>query len=250
MIGLGTILNTAGIAAGGLTGLLTDTLQYNDRLCALGINVNFAPVCDVSADSNDFIYDRSFGQDAEATAEYVAQMVVVMNDAGMGSVLKHFPGYGNNVDTHTGIAIDERPYEQFGTSDFLPFRAGIEAGAPFVLVSHNIVKCMDAELPASLSPAVHQLLRDELGFDGVILTDDLSMGAVQAYAEGGSVAVLALRAGNDMLVTADYESQIARVLDALADGTLDESVIDEACARVLRAKAARFVMPWQKEDAA
>ena len=236
--------------AGGMTGLLTETLQYNDRLRALGINVNFAPVCDVSADPKDFIYERSFGQDAEATAEYVAQTVGVMNDAGMGSVLKHFPGYGNNVDTHTGIALDERPYEQFETSDFLPFRAGIEAGADFVLVSHNIVTCMDETLPASLSGAVHAVLREDLDFDGVVLTDDLSMDAVQAYADDGSVAVLALLAGNDMIVTADFETQIAQVLSAIEDGTLDERVIDEACARVLRAKAARFAMPWQKEDAA
>jgi len=238
---------------GGMTGLLTDTLQYNDRLRMLGINVNFAPVCDVSTDPNDFIYARSFGQDAAATADYVAQVELVMGDAGMGSVLKHFPGYGNNVDTHTGIAVDERPIETFRSSDFLPFRAGIEAGGkiqPFVLVSHNIVRCMDADLPASLSPAVHEILRGELGFDGVVLTDDLAMDAVKAYAEGGSVAVLALRAGNDMIVTADFETQIAQVLAALADGTLDESVIDEACARVLRAKAARFVMPWEKEGAA
>lgn len=236
--------------AGGMTGLLTETLQYNDRLRALGVNVNFAPVCDVSADPKDFIYERSFGQDAEATAEYVAQTVGVMNDAGMGSVLKHFPGYGNNIDTHTGIAIDGRPYEQFETSDFLPFRAGIEAGADFVLVSHNIVTCMDETLPASLSGAVHAVLREDLGFDGVVLTDDLSMDAVQAYADDGSVAVLALLAGNDMIVTADFETQIAQVLSAIEDGTLDERVIDEACARVLRAKAARFAMLWQKEDAA
>ena len=181
---------------------------------------------------------------------YVTGVELMMGDVGMGSVLKHFPGYGNNVDTHTGIAIDERPIETFRNSDFLPFRAGIQAGAPFVLVSHNIVKCMDADLPASLSPAVHEILRGELGFDGVVLTDDLAMDAVKAYAEDGSVAVMALAAGNDMIVTADFEAQIAQVLSAIEDGTLDESVIDEACARVLRAKAARFAMPWEKEEAA
>ena len=242
-------------AAGGLKGLLSETMQYNAALLTLGINVNFAPVCDVSTDPNDFIYARSFGKNAAETMAYAAGVVTVMGDAGMGSVLKHFPGYGNNVDTHTGIAIDERPIETFRGSDFLPFRAGIEAGKkirPFVLVSHNIVRCMDADLPASLSPAVHELLREELGFDGVVLTDDLAMDAVKAYADGGSVAVTALQAGNDMIVTTDFEAQIAQVLDAVADGTLDESAIDEACARVLRAKATRFVMPWEweKEGAA
>lgn len=239
--------------AGGLKGLLSETMQYNEQLLTLGINVNFAPVADVSTDPNDFIYARSFGKDAAETMAYITGVELMMGDVGMGSVLKHFPGYGNNVDTHTGIAIDERPIETFRSSDFLPFRAGIEAGKkiqPFVLVSHNIVKCMDADLPASLSPAVHEILRGELGFDGVVLTDDLAMDAVKAYAEDGSVAVMALAAGNDMIVTADFEAQIAQVLDAVVDGTLDESVIDEACARVLRAKAARFAMPWEKEEAA
>ena len=241
--------------AGGLKGLLSETMRYNEQLSTLGINVNFAPVCDVSTDPNDFIYERSFGKNAAETMAYITGVELVMGDAGMGSVLKHFPGYGNNVDTHTGIAIDERPIETFRGSDFLPFRAGIEAGKkirPFVLVSHNIVRCMDADLPASLSPAVHELLREELGFDGVVLTDDLAMDAVKAYADGGSVAVTALQAGNDMIVTTDFEAQIAQVLDAVADGTLDESAIDEACARVLRAKATRFVMPWEweKEGAA
>ena len=87
-------------------------------------------------------------------------------------MLKHFPGYGNNADTHTGIAVDDRPYDSFAASDFLPFRAGIEAGADIVLVSHNIVSCMDSAYPASLSPRVHEILREELGFTGVTVTDD------------------------------------------------------------------------------
>ena len=235
-------------AAGGLGAILNDTAEKSYILRELGVNVNFAPVCDVSVDPSDFIYARSLGRNAAETMAYAAGVVLVMGDAGMGSVLKHFPGYGNNVDTHTGVAVDERPIETFRNNDFLPFRAGIEAHGkiePFVLVSHNIVTCMDAGLPASLSPAVHQLLRGELGFDGVILTDDLDMDAVQAYAEDGSAAVLALLAGNDMIVTGDFEPQIAEVLSAAADGTLDERVIDEACLRVLRAKEARFAMPWE-----
>lgn len=235
-------------ASGGIGAILNDAMEKNFLLGELGVNVNFAPVCDVSVDPDDFIYDRALGQDAAATADYISRVVLVMGDAGMGSVLKHFPGYGNNADTHTGVAIDERPYETFETSDFLPFRAGIEAHGkiePFVLMSHNIVTCMDPTLPASLSPAVHEILRGKLGFDGVILTDDLAMEAVRAYAADGRAAVLALQAGNDMIVTTDYEGQIAEVLDAVADGTLDESVIDEACLRVLRAKDARFAMPWE-----
>ena len=221
---------------GGIEEILRDTDTRSRELRALGINVNFAPVCDVSTDPKDFIYDRTLGQDANMTADYVRLVVPAMTEGGTLPVLKHFPGYGNNVDTHTGIAVDQRPMETFENSDLLPFQAGIEAGAPFVLVSHNIVTCMDADLPASLSPAVHRVLREACGFEGIAITDDLAMDAVQAYAKNGAVAVMALQAGNDMIITTDYRTQIPAVIAAVQDGTLDESVIDDACLRVLRCK--------------
>ena len=220
-------------ARGGMDAIRDDALSKNTRLLELGINVNFAPVADVSTDPGDFIYDRTLGQDAQATADYVRTVVEQMNAAGVGAVLKHFPGYGSNVDTHTGIAVDQRPLEQFRSADFLPFSAGIQAGAGSVLVSHNVVTAADDQLPASLSPAVHQLLREELGFTGVILTDDLAMDAVEAYAQDGSVAVLAVLAGNDMVVTTDFQTQIPLVLDAVAEGTIPEALLDEAVGRVL-----------------
>ena len=230
-------------AAGGMDAVAQETFDFNSSLLRYGINVNFAPVCDVSTHPGDFMYDRSFGQDAAATAAYVQTVVAQMNQCRVGgtlqhigAVLKHFPGYGSNADTHTGIAIDNRPYETFESSDFLPFRAGIDAGAPFVLVSHNVVDCMDVSLPASLSPAVHQVLRETLGFDGVVLTDDLAMDAVAAYARNGSAAVLAVLAGNDMLVSSDYPTQIPQVCAAVEDGTIPLETLDAACARVLRAK--------------
>ena len=225
-------------AAAGMDGLLEETLRYNERLKALGINVNFAPVCDVSTDPGDFIYARSFGKDAQTTADYITRVVPVYEQAGVACILKHFPGYGNNADTHTGIAVDERTYESFETADFLPFSAGIAAGAPFVLVSHNIVNCMDDTLPASLSPKVHEVLRGTLGFDGLIVTDDLAMDAVRSYAQNGSAAVLALRAGNDMIVTTDYQEQIPQVISAVERGELDEREIDAHVYRVLREKQA------------
>ena len=224
--------------AEGMDGLLSTTRTYNEQLKALGINVNFAPVCDVSTDKNDFIYARSFGKDAQTTADYIAKAVTEYEAAGVACVLKHFPGYGDNVDTHTGIAVDERSYETFETADLLPFSAGIAAGAPFVLVSHNIVNCMDASLPASLSPKVHEILRGTLGFDGLIVTDDLAMDAVKSYAQDGSVAVLALQAGNDMIVTTDYRTQIPQVIAAVERGEIDEREIDAHVYRVLHEKQA------------
>ena len=220
-------------AQGGMEAVLSDAAAKNATLLQLGINVNFAPVADVSTDPGDFIYDRAFGQDAQATADYVAAVVEAMRETGIGTVLKHFPGYGNNVDTHTGIAVDQRPYDTFLDADFLPFSAGIAAGADSVLVSHNIVTAMDDTLPASLSPEVHRIAREELGFAGVLLTDDLAMDAVRSYAEDGSVAVLAVLAGNDMIVTTDFEEQIPLVVQAVEDGTIPESQIDQSVLRVL-----------------
>ena len=223
-------------AEGGMDSIIQDARQKSVTLLGLGVNVNLAPVADVSTDPNDFIYDRSFGQDAQATAEYVSNVVKTMDAEGIGSVLKHFPGYGNNVDTHTGVAIDERPYETFQTSDYLPFTAGIQAGADAVLVSHNVMSCVDNQLPASLSPAVHNELRSTLGFQGVIMTDDLAMDAVAAYAGDQSPAVMAVKAGNDMIITTDFQTQIPEVVQAVKSGEIDEAQIDQSVTRVLQWK--------------
>ena len=225
-------------ALGGMDRVTADAHEKDVLLKALGFNVNLAPVADVSTDPGDFIYPRSFGQDETSTASYVSAVTAKMSGDGMGSVLKHFPGYGSNADTHTGIAVDDRPYEDFISGDFLPFSAGFDSGGALtsVLVSHNIVECMDPNLPASLSPAVHRILREELGFDGVVMTDDLAMDAVSAYAADGAVAVMALQAGNDLVLTTDYRAQIPKVIDAVENGMLSEDVIDAACRRVLRWK--------------
>ena len=236
-------------ASGGMERITADAREKDVLLEALGFNVNLAPVADVSTNSHDFIYPRTFGQDAAATADYVSAVTAQMAADGMGSVLKHFPGYGSNADTHTGIAVDIRPYEDFVNGDFLPFLAGMAAGGDTaaVLVSHNIVECMDPDLPASLSPRVHELLRQTLAFDGVVMTDDLAMDAVSAYAADGAVAVMALQAGNDMVVTTDYRSQIPKVLEAVENGSLEETAIDAACRRILRWKQALGLLPTEPE---
>ena len=223
-------------AEGGLQRIEEDTVEKDALLASLGINVNLAPVCDVSTDPADFINARAFGQDAEATSEYVRTVVQQMKTDGMGMVLKHFPGYGSNVDTHTGIAQDTRPIEQFRQSDFLPFAAGIETGAQAILVCHNIVACMDDTLPASLSPAVHDVLRDELGFDGVVMTDDLVMQAITDYTGDADAAVLAVQAGNDMLISSDFVTQYNAVLAAVEDGTITADRIRESAVRVVHWK--------------
>ena len=221
---------------GGLELVRSDAQEKCRLLESLGININFAPVCDVSQDPADFIYDRTLGRDAQETSQYVAAVVETMAEEGMGSVLKHFPGYGNNTDTHTGVAYDDRPYDTFLTSDFLPFQAGIAAGADMVLVSHNIVSAMDEASPASLSPEVHRVLREDLGFTGVIVTDDLVMDGVRDFAGDDEAAVLAVQAGNDLLCCTDFQTQVPAVLAAIESGEITEEQIDAAVLRVLTMK--------------
>ena len=218
---------------GGIDALAENAAEKSQLLRSLGITMNLAPVADVSTDPDDFIFDRSLGRDAETTAEYVSAAVTAMHENGMTSCLKHFPGYGSNVDTHTGIAIDERPLDSFRNCDFIPFRAGIEAGADAVLVAHNIVPDIDPSQPASISAPVHELLRGELDFDGVIMTDDMSMEAMAEYQTPYLKAVLA---GNDMIIVTDFEEAYNEVLTAVYDGTVPESTLDAAVERILRLK--------------
>ena len=220
---------------GGFDLIYEDTITKANFLKELGINVNFAPVVDVSTNPDDYIYKRSFGKNANLTSEYAEVVVRAMKEANIVSVLKHFPGYGNNTDTHTGIAIDNRTLESFKESDFLPFEAGIKAGANIVLVSHNIVTNMDSNNPASLSTRVHEILRNDLGFAGVIITDDLYMDAISKNYDS-SVAVLAILAGNDLICTTDFESQIPEVIAAVEDGTISIDRINESVRRILELK--------------
>lgn len=205
-------------------------------LHSLGINVNMAPVCDITTDPNAFMYSRSLGQDAAITGQFVENTVDIMAQYQVGSVLKHFPGYGNNADTHVGIAIDSRTLEELESLDLLPFLAGINAGCDAILVSHTIVECMDSQLPASLSPGVHQYLREEMGFDGVIITDDLVMDAISENFGTGEAAVLAVLAGNDLLCSTDYQVDYAAVLQAVQDGRIPVEMLDQAVMRILRWK--------------
>lgn len=225
-------------AQGGLNAIVEDAREKSALLKSIGLNMNLAPVVDVSTSSSDFIHRRAYGKGAEETALYTKQIIKTMNELGMISTMKHFPGYGNNIDTHTGIAIDKRDYTTFQTSDFLPFKAGIEAGGTTILVSHNIVECMDKEKPASLSKKVHELLRNELGFTGVILTDDLAMDAVKSYVKKGEASVQAVIAGNDMIITSDFKTHKEEIMNAVKSRAISEETINQAVRRILALKCA------------
>lgn len=220
-------------ASGGMDAIIADTHEKNALLSEIGIDLNLAPVCDISLNPDDFMYPRSLGQNAEITSEYIAKVTAACIDDNMGCCLKHFPGYGNSADTHTGSATDNRSLKQLQESDFLPFEAGIKAGAPFVLVSHNIVTAIDDKLPASLSPAIHKILRYDMAFDGIIITDDLSMGAVSEFSPNTDSAVTAILAGNDMLCTGAFAKQYDAVLAAVNSEIISEERIDSSVRRIL-----------------
>ena len=223
---------------GQLPAILKDSNEKSALLKSIGLNMNLTPVADVPTKTSSFIYKRSYGRGAEKTAIYVSELIKTMNSDNMISAMKHFPGYGDNVDTHTGIAIDNRPYTTFENSDFLPFKSGIEADGPTILVSHNIVNSMDSKLPASLSKNVHDILRNELNFTGIIMTDDLAMDAVKSYVENGEAAVQAVLAGNDMIISSDFETQRNEVLKAVQQGKISEDLINTAVKRILACKYA------------
>lgn len=208
----------------------SDTKERCKLLSSLGINLNLAPVADISNDKSDFIYYRSAG-DIDAVVEYVKTFIE--SSEHVGTTLKHFPGYGKNADTHTGSSIDTRDYKTFAERDFLPFKAGIEAGADVVMVSHNTVVCMDKDNPASLSAEVHRVLREELGFDRLIATDDLSMNAVSRINGSGEVGVLAVEAGNDLVCCSDPAVKYNALLEAVKNGRITEDRLDESVRRIL-----------------
>ena len=229
---------------GGMNAIKENATAMAEMLKDFNIDVNFAPVCDISLNEYDFMYYRSIGHDVDTVCEFVSEFTKIAQQNGISATLKHFPGYGNNVDTHTGIAIDERTYQSFVDEDFKPFEAGIQQNAHLVMVSHNIVNCMDSTKPASLSKTVHDILRNELGFTGLAVTDDLEMDAITEYTNGQSPAVTAILAGNDMLTIGDtmIDDAVSSIKSAVSNGTLDEKLIDHAVTRILAFKYYKNMM--------
>ncbi len=210
----------------------------SQQLQALGFNLDFAPVADVITNPNNTeIGSRSYSEDPAVAAAMVSAMVEGLQRNGMASCLKHFPGHGSTEsDSHSGKSVSARTLEELRETEWLPFQAGIDKGAAFVMVSHLTNENLSA-LPSDLSPEVMTYLRDELGFTGVIITDSHQMGAITDYYTSGEAAVLALQAGVDMiLMPQDLEAAYQAVLDALNDGTLTEARIDESITRILAAK--------------
>lgn len=218
--------------AGGIDAILADTQNKVQILKSVGINAGLFPVADLATDPTAFIYNRTIGQDAQTTATYVAQVVTKLKENQVGSTLKHFPGYGNNGDSHTDIIWDNRSLEELRQTDFLPFISGIEAGADSILVAHNILSQIDS-VPASISPKINQILRQELGFEGVIMTDDLDMAGLADFVDQNEAAYQVIAAGNDLILGSSYASQIPYLLEKIAAGQLSQERINQSVKRIL-----------------
>ena len=227
---------------GGMDAVLSAETEKAQLLAGLGINVNMAPVCDIATEPGAFMYKRSLGQAPEITGQFVSGAIRTMQEQGVAAVMKHFPGYGNNADTHVGIARDSRSLLELESRDTQPFYDGIAAGGGAILVSHNIVEALDAQNPASLSPAMHRYLRLAMGFDGVIMTDDLSMDAIAKQYGVGEAAVLAVLAGNDLLCSTEYPTQYPAVLDACRSGRIPEETVNQAVYHVLAWKQSMGIL--------
>lgn len=211
-------------------------------LVPLGFNLNFAPVADINNMENSFIGDRSYGSSPELAAAMVASMTAGLEENGVSACLKHFPGIGCCVeDTHIGMAVTERTAEQFREEEFTVFAAGIEAGADFVMMGHISAPALTGDnTPCTLSNiVVTDILRNELHFNGVIITDAMNMGAITEYYEADEAAILALRAGCDMiLMPDDFELAYNGVLEAVQNGTISEERINDSLRRIYRIKFA------------
>lgn len=208
----------------------------------LGFNLDFAPVADVLTNpDNKTIGDRSFGTDGALAAQMVPSFVTGLEEEGVSSCLKHFPGLGDTTeDTHDGMAVTERTLEEFQTVEFPVFKAGIDAGADFVMVSHVSVPSLTGDnTPASLSGAVVGILRNDLGFNGIVITDALNMTAVTDYYTADEAAIKAIQSGADMLLMPEsFETAYEGLLQAVQNGTISEERINESLRRIYRVKYA------------
>ncbi len=212
----------------------------------LGFNLDFAPVADVNSNPhNPIIGVRSFGSDPQHVATQVAAAVNGFHSSGMLCTLKHFPGHGDTkTDSHLGYTQEDKTLEQLYQTEFVPFKAGISAGADFVMVGHiSVPEVTGNDLPATLSPKMIGILRNELNFDGLIITDALKMGAISDRFTSGEAAVMSLQAGTDVLLRPeDLDSAIRGVVDAVKNGTLTEERINQSVLRILEKKIASGII--------
>ncbi len=224
---------------GGFDLIKEDTINKSKILKDLGLNVNLAPVVDVSTNESDYIYERTLKEDENKVKEYAKTVINASYNTGVSYVLKHFPGYGSAIDTHYAAASSDVSFQDLKDIHLLPFKEGINNKAEAVLVSHIIVNSVDEDNPASLSYNAHNLLTDDLNFSGVIISDDLDMGATSAIE---NAELKALLAGNDLLIVTDIEDSFNKIKEGVANNNISETLIDKLAFKVLAWKYYKGIM--------
>lgn len=192
----------------------------SDILSNLGINVNLAPVVDISSKSS-YIYHRTLTLGIDKTSEYARRVIKTSKKTKVSYTLKHFPGYGNNLDTHEVTSMDKRDLNYLKNNDLKPFIAGINAGSEFIMISHNKINAIDKNNPASLSKNVHKLLPSDLKYTGLIITDALDMGALDNI---NNKYVKAFKAGNHLLIVNDYKKAHKEIKKNIKESDIDKLV--------------------------
>lgn len=217
------------------------------ELASLGFNMNFAPVADVNTNpKNPVIGKRAFGSEPEKVAVMVEAMVLGLQDQGVCSVLKHFPGHGDtSTDTHTGETVIQHDRERLDQVEFVPFQYGIRAGAAGIMTAHiQMPSITQGQLPATFSKDILTgILREDLEYPGLIITDALEMGAIRKYWKSGEAAVKAFEAGADiLLMPQSFQEAYQGLLDAVRQGRIKESRLDESVRRILQTKLERGIL--------
>ncbi len=213
----------------------------------LGFNLDFAPVADILTNpENTEIGTRSFGSDPEVVSNMVIKYAEGLQDSNVSATLKHFPGHGDTLeDSHMGSSYTLKTLDEVRKVEFLPFKAGIEKGIDFVLVSHlSAPNITGSNVPASLSPTIiKDILRDELNYKNIVITDALNMGAVSFNYYPGEAAIESLKAGVDiLLMTPNFEDVYNQVIVAVKEEVIPEERVDESVRRILRVKLNRNIL--------
>ena len=224
---------------GGIQGVQKAEESKTNMLKSAGFNMNLAPVVDLAASGDQMMYSRSLSDEVETVSSYAEYCAKFDQPKGVSITLKHFPGYGtipDSADTGVGAVVDEREAEDIRSIDYTPFKRGVAAGAHCVMMSNVVVQKIDPTHTSSLSPTLHNELRTNVGFSGIIMTDVLDEADYSAYADGNKPVVQAVLAGNDLILVRDYATAYNDILAAVKAGTITEKQLNDACTRVLSYK--------------
>lgn len=216
-----------------------------EELLACGVNLNLAPVCDIwNNEQNKVIWDRAFGTDHETVSKFISSMIRGFETSGILSCAKHFPGHGNTLkDSHYDLPIVKKSLEEIRAEELQPFIKAVKARVDMIMMAHIIVEDIDPELPCSLSSKAHQILRHELKYKGLILSDDMQMGAITAHRGTGEAAMMAIKAGSDLIEYRDMPEAmlgLEGLKKAHKDKTIKQADFQDRLNRVTEAKKNYF----------